>query len=397
MTTLRLMVACAIIVAGGLATSAAQDWIPFHVAAGLASRGLWPSIYPPNSAQSLFDVTTDYREEARRSVQHDGAPAFLDSTLTSFVSPPPAALALQPFTKSAWRTSVTVWRLALAIPMVLALLWFAASAGDPAAAGRWSWLCLAGAPLASYVVQSGQPSGWLMVAAAMSVLPATAPRDAAGGLALGLGVVFKATPLLVIAGLWLAGRRRLALIAAAVAASAVIGSLPLTGVESWTRFSAVSARLASVVITDWNNAAIDAALLRPVAGVDAVFHKPTTLTFVVSQLSRLLLLIACLAVAGRPAVEPARRAAAAWIAWMAVTPILWLHYLLLLVPLFGAQPGRKSGAGLVLVGLLSAAFLARVAGWQSGTHGYVLGAVWLASALWLLSNRSLAKKWLSRS
>jgi Glycosyltransferase family 87 len=384
----RLIVAAAVVALSAFGPSVALDWIPFQVAARMGPGGDWSSLYPASSARTLFDVSAAYREVAVETVQTDDGPSFSDQNLTAFVSPPPAAFALVPLRSLSWPESMKVWRLALALPVVLAMLWFArVSLVDASIFRRWSWTCLAGAPLIYYVVHTGQPSAWLFVAAAMSALPPTTPRDAVGGVFLGLGVLFKATPLVVLVGLWMAGRRRMAVVAAVLAAAGVLGSVGLAGWTPWGHFMAVNATVARAVVTDWNNAALDAALVRARVGADSLFYEPRWLERTVSSIVRIVLVLWAFHLARNPSRPPSRRSAAAWIAWMAATPILWLHYLSVLVPLFGSSRRPTRDPGPLVVLLLSGVFVAAVAGWRTGIQGYLLCLLWLASALWLLSNR----------
>jgi hypothetical protein len=71
---------------------------------------------------------------------------------------------------------------------------------------------------------------------------------------------------------------------------------------------------------------------------------------------------------------------------MAAVPILWLHYLIVLLPLFTVATRAVRDPGIVLISMLSALLVIR-AGWGSGIQGDLYCLLWLASALWLLSNR----------
>src|SRR5690349_17263125 len=174
-TNARLLSAAVVIILTAAGTGSAQDWVPFQIAGHLAPAGEWSALYPPPKATSLFDVTPRYRELVPSS----------SSDLTAFVSSPPAAFASAPFALLPSRPGMVAWRLALAVPLVLALLLMGAAALDPIVRARWSWIVLAATPLSCYAVYTGQPSTWLFIAAVISVLPTTRGRDAAGGLALG--------------------------------------------------------------------------------------------------------------------------------------------------------------------------------------------------------------------
>jgi hypothetical protein len=247
-----------------------------------------------------------------------------------------------------------------------------------------------------YVVFIGQPSAWLVVAAALSVLPATRARDTLGGIALGVAVVFKATPAIAVAGLWLAGRRRLAMIAAAVAFALALAALPWTPADAWSHFLGITQRLAAGVIPDWNNAAVDAAVARPLAGTSSAFHEPDAVSRGVGWVARIALVLVAL-YRTRRATLPSQRVAAAWIVWLASTPLLWLHYLAVLIPLVGAAPVRRVDPGAIALACIAAVVLGRAAGATPAALGSVLCAAWLASALWLLSNRCWETERPSRS
>ena len=199
----------------------------------------------------------------------------------------------------------------------------------------------------------------------------------------------KATPVLVVVGLWLAGRRRLAGIAAALTAAVVALSGPTVGLEAWDRFLAISWRIGRTVITDWGNVSADATLLRLATGAgDSVFRQSSGVPLVGAWILRVtLVLLACWQVL-RSEASSARRISAAWIAWMAATPLLWLHYLSVLVPLFASTSmgPRSRHAPLLLTAGLSAVLVARVAGVNVGAVGSAGGLVWLTSASWLLSH-----------
>ena len=382
-STTRLIGVVVVIVTAAFDSRPAQDWVPFQVAARVATTGQLSSIYLTPSAINLFDVPTSYREATGTSIEN----------LTAFVAPPPAAFALVPLRHVSWQTSLTAWRLALAIPLVVSILWFAAtlSLRDPRGAQRWSWIALASAPLLGFVVHAGQPSAWLFLAAAVSVFPSTAVRDTAGGIALGLGVLFKATPLIAVGLLWMAGRRRLATIALAVTAIGAVGSISVAGFDPWFSFFAASRRLASVVVTEWHNASLDAAVLMLTTGADGMFHEPTALSWTLGQLCRIVIIGMAVRLAFRSSETRERRAAAAWLGWLAATPLLWFHYLVVLVPILGVVPARRFGPGLILIGVVSALVVLRSTGWESDLGPLVLCAVWLASAAWLLSNMTKTK------
>jgi uncharacterized membrane protein AbrB (regulator of aidB expression) len=126
-------------------------------------------------------------------------------------------------------------------------------------------------------------------------------------------------------------------------------------------------------------------------GADGMFHEPTALSWTLSQLCRIVILGMAVRLALRSSVTRERRAAAAWLGWLAATPLLWFHYLVVLVPILGVAPARRFGPALILLGVVSAVMVARFAGRSSGLLTFALCAVWLASAAWVLSNRTRTK------
>jgi hypothetical protein len=368
----------------------AQDWIPFRVAPTLLGQG-WTNIYAATSASSLFDVPDGYRVAAERSVSRDGTPAFAPGTLTRFLSPPPAAFFLWFLKDADWRTDLLVWRLVLAVPLVVALFHVAKQGCvDDDMRVRWALACVLGVPLLLYVVVTAQTSAWLLVATAVTVTPATRTSDGIGAIVLALVVLAKATPLIVIAGLWWIGRRRLAAWAAVLTVLAVIVLLPFTGLEGWRLFVESSLALARRVITDWNNAAVDADALRWITGRAIVeFQTPDAVALAVSWLARLSLVGLAVRAAVRKDAPAPDRAAAVWIGWLAATPLLWVHYFLALLPLIGAKITRVSPMRLLLVAALSSPVVLRIAGVDPVVVGHVATAAWIGSAVWLLTAAEL--------
>jgi hypothetical protein len=369
----------------------AQDWLPFHLAAKLAAAGRWEALYPPATATSLFDVPQAYEDLARHTFSTNGATAFRPETLTAFVSPPPAAFLLALLRDAPWRTSMIVMRLALALPLCGALLLFGerVAGSDPRARWQWSRICLLGSPLFMYAIASGQPSAWTATACILSALPATVGLEIAGGTALALAVLTKATPAVVVVGLWVVGRRRIASVAMALAVAAFVASSPFTGIDAWRAFAGISVRLGRTVITDWNNMSIDAMMLRSATqAADAYLHQPDEIGASLSWLGRGVLFLAAVWSASRPRASMIRRVSAVWVIWLAATPLLWLHYATALIPLLGSTSIRHRRSAAVLAGLLSSVLLMRIYGAGSVLVGNVASAAWLTSAAWLLSGRA---------
>ncbi|MGH9385433.1 MAG: glycosyltransferase family 87 protein [Vicinamibacterales bacterium] len=236
----------------------AQDWLPFRVAASLAPSSRWSDIYPEGAISQLFDVPGALRAAAAAHVERDGPPAISGNALTAFVSPPPAAFLLWPLTMVSSPTALILSRLALALPLVATMIVFAAvGCRDPDMRLRWSLLCLVAYPLLSYTVGIGQPSAWLFAAVGASLVTVRWV-DVMGAVALGLAAMTKATPVGVAIALMVLGRRRLGGVRLGVAAVVTALTAPRSGVDAWQRFASIGSHIGRSVVTDWNNASIDA-------------------------------------------------------------------------------------------------------------------------------------------
>lgn len=379
------------ILAVAVAVPFAQDLLPFYLAAKLAPAGRWESVYPAPTATSLFDVPHAFLDLARHTVGSVWGIAFRPETLTAFISPPPAAFLLAPLRDAPWLVNMVSMRLALALPLCAALLAFGGrlAGPEPRAPRLWSRLCLAASPLLLYTIAIGQPSAWVATACLLSVLPATFGLEIAGGTFLSLAVLTKATPAVVVAGLWIVGRRRMASVAAMLTAAAIVATFPFTGLDAWRGFGGVAVRMGRTVITDWNNMSIDAMVLRSAIHLaDSYWRQPGAVATSISWLGRAGLLLAALWSASRPGASTARRVTAVWVFWLAATPLLWLHYATALIPLLGATAVRHWRPAAVLAGSLSAVLLVKIGWADSFLSGHVACAAWLASAAWLLSDRA---------
>lgn len=371
---------CAVLLGVAVSTMPGQDWVPFEVAATLARERAWHDVYPVERAISLFDVTDRFRALALGLGLN--VPA---AGVTAFISPPPAALMLAPMTAAPNTLSNAFWRLIIALPLCLAMFVFGEWRHRVAHVSPWQWavVCLTAGILPFYIVGAGQPSGWLFVAAVCSVLPASRRVDAAGAVTLALACMTKATPVLVIVGLWFAGRRRFAVGTTVLLIVWVIGSWPWTGVEAWRTFLASATHIGGHVMADWNNASVDALLQRVVSGkTDASLQSPGMLVSVLGWSVRLLLLGAASLRVVR-AHSPAARAGAVWVAWLASTPLLWTHYLTVLMPLL---PMTSRGAWRPLLPLMavSAGTWLVYANQRTAFVGALSCAGWLLAAALLL-------------
>lgn len=327
-------------------TTPGQDWVPFQVASTLARLDAWHDVYPLEQARTLFDVSTRFAAAAL-NLQLD-VPA---NGITGFVSPPPAAFLLTPLGGLSAVWSNALWRLAIALPVCVAMTAFGEWRRRIAGVSPWTWtgICLAAGILLFYIVGAGQPSGWLFVAAVCSVLPSSTRTDGAGGVALALACMTKATPLLVVVGLWLAGRRRFATIAAITLVVWTTAAWPWTGLDSWRVFVQSAVHLGRNVLADWNNASVDGVLQRIVSGrTDSSFQQPAVAVTVAAWCVRLALM-GTAGVRLMRARTAGARIGAVWVAWLASTPLLWTHYLAVLMPLL---PGTSRNAWRPLVPLV---------------------------------------------
>ncbi len=295
-----------------------QDWFPLHIAGALARHGQWEAVYLPPQAQSLFEVTPAFTKTAVAEVP---ASAFDPRVVTAYLSPPPTAVLMMPFAGH-WRISAVCLRLLIAGAMLLAL-------GIALRADTRPWWvgALALSPLLGYTVYLGQTSGLLLLPAMMAVLPSTKGRDALGGVALGLTILTKATPVIAAVGFLLMGRRRLGIMALATAAGIALLTLPATGIQPWFDFWHSASRLSGIVIDGWNNVSLDAGLVR--------FSQPASdwQWFTLSPAQHRVTLLARVALLIGAAIGLQRKAPSApWIAWLAATPVLWDFYLVVLLP-----------------------------------------------------------------
>ncbi|MGH9201162.1 MAG: hypothetical protein ACRD2A_08005 [Vicinamibacterales bacterium] len=77
--------------------------------------------------------------------------------------------------------------------------------------------------------------------------------------------------------------------------------------------------------------------------------------------------------------EPRHRIASVWIAWLIVSPMLWLHYLVALVPLAGTVPRQRFLVVLVCVATLSLSLVIRTRA-NPVVLGHIVTLAWLVAA-----------------
>ncbi len=368
-----------IVVAHALDPRGAQDLVAFAAAEQVRAAGHLSAVYPAPDATSLFDVAPAFRAEASRWLP--------DAAITAFVAPPPA-LALGALAATGG-LGTGIARLLLTLPALLGLLALhRASRGGPTA----TLLLLGVAPLLSYTAALGQSSGLLLAVVAVGVLPPEPRRDTLAGLVLGAITVLKGFPILLVAVALATGRRRLAAVALATVAAAVAGGMAVLPGALWADFLATAAALSRQVVGDWNNASLDALLVsvargRPHPELVALAGPPALLALVV----RVGLVGGAIAALIR-ADRPAPRWVAATVGMLALTPLLWQHYLLALVPALwwareDAPTPRSEAVAVALTWALSASSALKALGVGGlGIHALAVGA-WLATAGWLLVSR----------
>jgi len=183
-----------------------NDFTFYYAAALLGLQHGWPHLYDLKLQQAELDAIQSHITVAQ---------------LARYVSPPPLAWLVVPFTVLPYRAAYWLWSAVLVAALALAWYWAAPGRGRVrlillvAAAG---WLPVL------YGLQLGQPA--LLVAAAVAACAALARRnrDVAAGAVLALIVVKPQLALLVAPALLFAGRRR------AFAAAAIV--LALAGAAS---------------------------------------------------------------------------------------------------------------------------------------------------------------------
>lgn len=366
---------CVVLLGVAADTTPGQDWVPFQVASTLARLGAWHDVYPVEQARTLFDVSARFAATAL-NLQLD----IPTNGITGFVSPPPAAFLLTPLDGLSAAWSNALWRLAIALPVCVAMIAFGEWRRHVAGVSPWAWtgICLVAGILPFYIVGAGQPSGWLFVAAVCSVLPSSKRSDVAGGGALALACMTKATPLLVVVGLWLAGRRRFAAIAAITLVVWTTAAWPWTGLESWRVFVQSAAHLGRNILADWNNASVDALLQRIISGrTDSYFQQAAGAVTVAAWLVRLAL-VGVAGVRLMRARTAGARVGAVWVAWLASTPLLWTHYLSVLMPLL---PDTSRNPWRPLVPLVPFS----LATWMGFANQHTALVATLSCAGWLLA------------
>ena len=324
-----------------------QDWLPFQAASGLAAQGLFSDLYLPAAASSLTDVTARFDAEATALLGARG------ESITAFISPPPALFLGAPLGSLPWEAALPILRLCLCLPLLLALfLQTKTHTKDPAVSLLW----VLSLPLLSYALLLGQPTVWLVPAVLASLLAPSRWGDVIGGLCLALGVLCKGSPLILLPALFWLGHRRMALLSLGVTLFFVLLSLLLLPWEIWGAFLRSSELLSQHTISDRYNLSPEAWLTLLEQGEANPLWQQTSALARWGGLGLRLFALGGCAVLMR--TSGASRVALLWLMWLALTPMTWPHYLLVLVPVFGhTRRGRRAGS--LWMGLFFAVFLLR--------------------------------------
>lgn len=340
----RALVVCAVILAAsGLVDPAGGlDLLTFLVAERMVEAGLpWSEVYLPPDATTLFDVSDGYGQATL--AYSDGVTRYT----TGFVAPPPATWLGLGLGVLPWPIARGVWTGVWLMPV----LWFAArdAAATTGLLLRGVVWVVCSATLGMAVALS-QPS--------LLALPAAAglARDdlwsrRMGAVFLGLVIVAKVGPVVVLPFLIAAGRRTEAGVALGVAASLVGLSWVVHGPEAWSAFAASLAQLTDHVVVTKANLSVDALLAHGAWGQPmGAWVEPSGLQRLAGTVLRVGLAGVLLARAN--AAAPRAHLVSGWLVWLALTPLQWAHYRVALVPLVAAlAPRHPARAVLLALGL----------------------------------------------
>lgn len=348
---------------------APQDFLPFFTAADLVVDGQWTTVMLPETATHLMDSAPLFVE---RSQALGGLePAYI----TGFVAPPASLVLVAPLLSLPFTWAATVWR------MVFAGIWIASfhaldaeiRARVPDQRLAWSLVLVSLLPAVIYTGALGQTSPLLFAAVIAGIRAMRTGDPRVAGVLVGLAGVFKLGPLGVLPFL----PRRAWLPAAGVAGGLSLLSVLLFPWELWPAFFASSANLGSHVMAMTGNVAAAAVGQRLVTGEAVPFlQAPTAVSLGLGWGLRLATLAAAVFVNWR---RPHSLAgwSCAWVAVLALSPLLWIHYLPLLPLLFlGWRVFWPVCIGLA-VALANFGVLKQSLNLHEGEVG---GAVWLFAA-----------------
>ncbi len=360
-----------LILATPLIATHGQDLLPFVVAARLVRAGHPESAYLGAEAEHLYDVPPAFLEVA---MQLSRLPA---EAITAQVAPPPSLLPFLAVASLPYPAVLLGWSTAMAALCVLGLRVAERRVPD---AGRGWWLgaTLALTPVLMWTVLMGQSAPLLLAAAALLVAGGGRATGRLGAAALAAATIFKIVPVLIVP--YLLVRRRAALAGwtlAGLAAAVGLGLL-VSPPSLYPGFVDGLGALSRGVVVHPFNASIDAGLARWVTDAARVYTTPAPWITATALIARTgLVLVAALRAIRSP--SEATSAAAAWTAVLAASPLLWLHYLVLLpvlsLPLVAATGWRRAAPVALALGA-SATLLVVDAPHAAGS---------LATAVWLLT------------
>jgi alpha-1,2-mannosyltransferase len=254
--------------------------------------------------------------------------------LLAFTYPPAAALFAVPLALLPWPAAQLAWVPFIYVPLAV-VIWYA-FAPLLLRAGRLRPVVFAGLFAAcAYLfplrdeMRFGQVD-MVLLAMAVADCAATAPRWPRGTL-VGLATAIKLVPGVFIVYLWLSGRRRAALVAAATALACTLGAwlvLPQDSVAYWTRAIFQTGRLGS------NSGTSDQSL----RGMLMRAFLPGALPGPVWAAAAAAVAVAGFALAGRLARQGRQGDGIAVTALLGVllSPVSWIHHFVVVVPAIGA-------------------------------------------------------------
>jgi hypothetical protein len=316
-----------------LTPSWSQDFLPYFTAADLVLSGQADAVTLSPTARHLMDSHPAFIEA---SIAHTGGAAKA-TQVTGFLSLPLTLLPVLPLTLLTYAQASTVWRLLIAGLFIGSMHGTDALASHQVPERRVDWALVHFLMLPTYLygLVLGQTSvlwlaagiaTWLATTRKTPVLIATAAVLVAGLIS------FKLTPIVLLPALWFASGRRLALGAAALTATAAILSLIAMPVELWQDFFAVASAMSATAMTDWGDLSFEAGLQRLTAGEASPWFAPRPMWITaVSTAWKLGVVLTALAVAYR---RPKTGFVAGLSVALTLSPLLWVHYLVLVPALF---------------------------------------------------------------
>jgi hypothetical protein len=333
---LTIVVVAAIAVLAVFLPSSFQDFVPGYVAATLARRGDFASIYLPPAARGLFDSAPSFLDLSVRSVAQE---SFRETNATAFVSPPPAILIYSLLSRLPFVWAARAWALVQAVLMaacfvllekhVLRRLAYSTTVSR--------WCTIAFAPVLFMAVSTGQSSClFLAVVCACLADPNGRQHDALLGVSLGLLVILKLWPALGLLALPFMRRRRAALIAFAIVAASVVASLALFPSAVFVAFARGLQPFSGRVIPYYNNISFDNLFTHAWLGdVSENLISVPHHAMVTSGLLKAGLATAFAAAFAFRRPGKGLAWAALWSMLLVVCPLVWDHYLVMIPGLVG--------------------------------------------------------------